>query len=227
MRNALTNFKIELGRISDVSSWLSTQPALTVNMTDATYAIRCGAVVLLCGYFENFLKECLKEFIEDVNGLKKPLLKIPESMRHTHYRGGAKALERNLKFDKQNGNTYLCDDLSARLASFSDPNNYCLAWEAFANTKSNPGPDVVAEMLGSVGVDKPWEKIRVATPAGSINLKTFLTSFIAMRNECAHSGNIGTPPSAVELGEYVTNLATLGAAIVQVLQPRFGDIKNF
>ena len=56
MRSALADFQSEISRIDKVADWLITPDALESKMMPATVAIRCGAVVLLSGYFETFLK---------------------------------------------------------------------------------------------------------------------------------------------------------------------------
>jgi hypothetical protein len=224
MRAALSSFQQEIGRIDKVAAWLTTPEAIRPEMAPATWAVRCGAVVLLSGYLESFIKDCMRAFITQVNDLGQPMTKLPEAMKHTHFRNGAKALEWQLREDKKVGDTSRCEDLSARLASVSAVTGYTLAWEAFANTQANPGPDVFAELIGAVGVARPWEKLRAATPPGLVDLNTFLTSFIAMRNECAHSGNTTSPPGAADLLQYGQNLSGLGAAMVSVLTQRLDEI---
>jgi hypothetical protein len=224
MQAALTSFQQDIARIDKVAAWLTTPAALTTDMFPATWAVRCGAVVLLSGYLESFIKDCMRGFITQVNALGQPLTKLPVAMKHTHFRLGAKALEWQLKADKKAGNTTRCENLAHRLASVSVVTGYTLAWEAFANTRANPAPDVVGELLVSVGVEQAWRKLRAATPIGLVDLHTFLTSFIAMRNECAHSGNITSPPGAADLLQYGQNLSGLGTAMVTVLTVRLGEI---
>lgn len=224
MQAALASFQQEIARIDKVAAWLTTPEAIKPDMAPATWAMRCGAVVLLSGYLESFIKDCMRAFITQVNDLGKPLTKLPEAMKHTHFRNGAKALEWQLKEDKRAGDTTRCENLAARLASVGAVTGYTLAWEAFANTQANPGPEVVGELIGAVGVAKPWEKLRAATPPGMVDLQTFLTSFIAMRNECAHSGSTTSPPGAADLLQYGQNLSGLGTAMVTVLTQRLGEI---
>lgn len=224
MQAALASFQKEIARIDKVADWLTTPAAITGDMVPATWAMRCGAVVLFSGYLECFIKECMCAFITRVNALGQPLTKLPEAMKHTHFRMGAKAIERQLKDDKKIGDTTRCEDLAARLASVSAVTGYTLVWEAFAHTEANPSPEVVGKLLSAVGVEKPWDKLRAATPTGLVDLHTFLTSFIAMRNECAHSGNTTSPPGAADLLQYGQNLSGLGAAMVDVLTRRLADI---
>ncbi len=226
MQTALTNFENEIKRIDKVAGWLTMPTALSTDMIPATLAVRCGAVVLLSGYLETFIKECMCAFITQVNNLGQPLSKLPDRMKHTHFRVGAKVLGWQLRQDKMAGSMARCEELAGRIASVNSTSGrgYILAWEAFADTEANPGPGVIAKVLGSVGVEHVWRRLRAASPGGLVDLQTFLTSFIAMRNECAHSGNIAAPPSASELIEYGANLAGLGGAIVAVLTDRITEL---
>jgi hypothetical protein len=220
MLAALKSFQQEIARIDEVANWLASPHALTSQMAPATWAIRCGSVVLLSGYLENFLKDCMAAFITQVNALGKPLSKLPVDMKYTHFEYGARALGKQLKKDKKLGNTALCEDLAVRLASVNTSTGYTLAWEAFAETQANPGPIVIGGLLSAVGVNHPWKQLKASTPSGLGDLELFLTTFIEMRNECAHSGNTTSPPTASELLQYVQNFAGLGQAMITVLDSR-------
>jgi hypothetical protein len=97
MQAALTDFQQEIARIDKVAGWLTTPTALMPDMMSATWAVRCGAVVLFSGYLESFIRDCMCAFITQVNALGKPLTKLPEAMKHTHFRMGARALEWQLR----------------------------------------------------------------------------------------------------------------------------------
>jgi hypothetical protein len=97
MRSALAGFQSELSRIVKVADWLTTPQALESKMMPATLAIRCGAIVLLSGYFESFLKLCMCRFIEQVNCLGKPLSTLPARMKIIHFENGARALGREIR----------------------------------------------------------------------------------------------------------------------------------
>lgn len=129
MRSALADFQSEISRIDKVADWLITPDALESKMMPATVAIRCGAVVLLSGYFETFLKDCMCKFITQVNGLGKPLSTLPGKMKITHFENGARALSKEIRKAKKINDTSLCEDLAARLASVSASTGYTLAWK--------------------------------------------------------------------------------------------------
>jgi hypothetical protein len=224
LRTALANFRKDIDRIDKVADWLTSQPALASDMWPATWAIRCGSVVLLSGYLESFLKDCMCSFITHLNGLGIPLTKLPKKMKYIHFENGARALSKQIKRDKKSGDMTHCEDLAARLASVSSATGYQLAWEAFADTRANPGPEVIKDIINSVGIDSPWEKLKAASPPNLGDLELFLMSFIEMRNECAHSGYTTSPPTASDLIGYGESMDGIGKAIVNVLEVRLTEL---
>ncbi|HDR9152795.1 TPA: hypothetical protein QDA88_005203 [Burkholderia vietnamiensis] len=209
---ATDDFLESLGVTEQVGLSLSTPPAVKPSQLQITNAISCATVVLISGYFENFLKNLVKEYIEKLNALGKHLTAIPLDMQLKHYAGGADALAWASKEDKALGSTSVSQDLSRRLASLSQPTGYILAWEAFANTKSNPGPETVKMILAGLEVDKAWTEINALTTLHG-RLDTFLMSFIKMRNVCAHTGRHHTPPTGFDIVEYVGKFGALAECI--------------
>jgi hypothetical protein len=209
---ATDEFLGSLDVTEQVGHSLTMPEALKSSQLLITNAISCATVVLISGYFENFLKNLVKEYIEAINGLGKPLSDIPFDMRLKHFSGGADALVWTSKEDKLLKTTLISQDLSRRLASLSQPSGYILAWEAFANTKSNPGTETVKTILSGLEVEKAWTEINDLQKLHG-RLDTFLTSFIKMRNVCAHTGRHSTPPSGVDIVEYVDKFRALAECI--------------
>jgi hypothetical protein len=209
---ATDSFLSSLDIIDHVGLSISSPEALKSAQLPVTNAISCACVVILSGYFENFLKDVIREYIESVNGLGKPLCDIPFSMQYKHYSGGAEALTWASKRDKDLGTTAYSQDLTRRLGSLDQAVGYALAWEAFANTKSNPGADTVSALLSGLEVEKAWTEINgLQTEHG--RLDTFLTSFIKMRNVCAHTGRHPSPPSGGDILGYVEKFRALACCI--------------
>jgi hypothetical protein len=223
MRTALATFQSDIGRINKVVDWLITPPAAAPDMLPATVAIRCGSVVLLSGYLESFISNCMEEFITRLNSLGKPLDRLPNKLKLTHFDNGARVLQYQLKRDRRAGDTSVCEDISARLASVASNTGYQLLWEAFADTAANPGPSVIGGVLSGVGIEDPWTQITSNLPAGIGNLQLFLTSFIEMRNECAHSGLSAAPPTPNDLLDYGRNLSELATAMVTLLEAKLAE----
>jgi hypothetical protein len=227
MQTAVANFRADLSRVEKLALWLTTPEALKVDMAQATWAVRCGAVVLLSGYFESFLRECMSAFIRDLNALNKPISKLPAKIRYTHFENGARALERLVKTEKQAaGVTVKCEDLASRLASVRSANGYTLVAEAFTETKANPGPRVVADLLRAIGVENPWKHLRAAAPKALGDIELFLTTFIELRNECAHSGSTTSPPTASDLDQYCKNFEGMATAVTAVLTQQINALNS-
>lgn len=222
MRGALKNFQDDVARINKVAGWLNREVLTTKNILHEVGAISGGCVVLLSGYFESFLKECMHDFIIAVNELKKPFHVLPAKMRYTHFDKGGKALQKEIKRDKKvNGTTKNAEKMADRLASDQ------LVWEVFVDTQANPGPDAIKDLIESVGIEKVWERLEAVTIAGKGNLKIFLGNFIVMRNECAHTGSIVSSPATSDLIGYGENLITISGAIVTLREEHLERIKVF
>lgn len=218
MRAALAALQGDVDRIRAVTDWLDTPQALTLRQ--ATDAIRSGCVVLLCSYFETFVKDTVKAFVRDVNALGRKFEDLPDKIKYTHFERGGRYLEKASRNDKKNGNTSLCDDLATRLYSTTKGTNYTLVWEAFADTRSNPRPSVVGEILGLFDIDKPWKKIDQKTGGKGDILNTFLDTFIEMRNVCAHTGSNAQPPTSQGIRDDIDNILVISQAIVEVLEEK-------
>lgn len=213
-----------LAVVDQVAALISLPTALSPANLPTTNAISCGVVVLLSGYFESFLKDIVEDFIGELNSLNKPLVSIPYEMRHKHFASGAQALTWASKKDKKSNQTTNSEDLARRLASLANPLNYELAWEAFADTKSNPGPDVVSGMLKGLGIEKAWPEINgLVTEHGQ--LQTFLGTFIEMRNTCAHTGQHANPPTGQIIYDYTLKFRALAECVDLVMGLKIDEFK--
>lgn len=222
---ATQNFAESLATIDLVGIELSSPAALASGRLPITNAISCASVVLLSGYFENFLKNIIKEFIGNVNNLGLPKNRIHDDMIRMHYTGGSEALAWAAKADKSTGNFATSEDLSRRLGSFIAGGSNTLAWESFANTKSNPGPDVVASLLRGLMIKGGWSGINDLTSLHG-RMDTFLTSFMVMRNICAHTGKHSSPPSGIDICRYVDTFLGMCECIDILFAIRFQEIST-
>jgi hypothetical protein len=208
---ATNDYLSSLNIIEKVALTLSTPEALKPSQLQSTNAVSCSIVVLLSGYFENYLKDVIKEYVEAINDLNTPLASIPIGMRMKHYSGGADALVIASRRDGKLKSTSISQDLTRRLGSLDQP-KYYLAWESFANTKSNPGKETIATLLAGLEIEKGWNSINDLNKSHG-PLDMFIASFIEMRNVCAHTGRHQTPPSGVDLIDYIEKFKTLGECI--------------
>lgn len=224
MRAVLDDFKASLKTITAVSDSLASSTDISSEGLKKSDAISCGSVLLLTGNFESFLKGVVKAFIRELNDLNKPLEKIPESMLHAHFHKGGLALGQYIKQVKKGEKDISeVEGLSDRLASVSSPTGgYTLVWEAFTDTRSNPGPDVVKSLLGDVGIADVWRQINGLAGRGPMDL--FLTSFIAKRNVVAHTGAHPSPPTGSELFTACDNFECIAVSVFLLLEDRLSQI---
>lgn len=229
MQNVLAEFRRDAHQIAGITHWLDdhASEALASAALPTTNAIQCASIVLLSGYFETFLVEGVKRFIQAVNELGKPFGSLPEKVRHLHFVNGGTALARLAKRERKDtpGVTALSEDLAQRLASVNAVQGYSLVYEAFIDTRSNPGADVVRDLLSAFEIRDPWRRMDPHCDGQSNVLKTFLDSFIALRNECAHRGTTASPPTTAELRAYVNNLDTIARSFVGVLVERLAEFR--
>lgn len=222
---ATNEFLVSLDVVDRVAMSLSTQEAIKPGQLPVTNAISCASIVLLSGYFESYLKNTVKEYIEGINLLGKPVALIPHKMQVRHYMGGAEALLSASKKDKGLNTTFMSQDLTRRLGSLHNSVGYELAWESFANTKSNPSTETVATILAGLEVEKAWIEINGLQKEHG-RLDTFLESFIKMRNVCAHTGGHHTPPSSSDIVGYIERFRVLAACIDMLIGIRLEEFRN-
>lgn len=233
MRTALTSFQSSLIRIRDGADYMVQRTAAT--LSDAALRTffeiqRCGAVVLLTGYFESFLKDCVRAFIDGLSGSGVAFNALPDVIRDTHFESGGSILARASQAARRGRPTSFGgatrEDIAARLHSpnSSAAGGYQIVWEAFADTEANPGPAVVTNIAKRVGLTSVWPTIAakastaVGAPVSEGALVAKLADLVSKRNECAHTGTAGVIPTPIELKEYAETLDRIAQGIVGALE---------
>jgi len=171
----------------------------------------------MSGYLETFVKECMKAFVSRVNSSAIAFVDLPENVRLSHFRGGSKRVQEGVSKAKDTGDMAPLHDLARRLASVS-AQPFEVVWEAFTETHANPNGNTLKELANKVGVDDLWAKMRSRVPVGHGDLRTFLDSFIAVRNECAHSGRPSSPPTQSDVMSYADSLTAIAVGFVDLLE---------
>lgn len=179
-------------------------------------AIRSASVVLLSGYLESFLRQSAEIFFDEIHGKGVRYKELPKIMHRTHFISGVNNIQRSVKDDDE----FFSKTILA-LKNLTDPVSNDLSklyWNAFANTKGNPGPDVIKDYLRNFGVSDPFrvlaEKIRIDQNLIDITLN----SFISLRNECAHTGTTRNTPTTSEVRDFVYFLRRLTLGISRALE---------
>ncbi len=226
MLTVLSDFDASLDRIRAVAADMD-QRILTASpeerLRDET--MRCAATVILSGFFESFLKDCIQSYISFVCSRKVPFARLGDKMQRQHFVAGGQLLA--MKYRSDGRVSWVTSDhldIARRLASPCGPKpEYTLLWEAFASTGGNPGPSVILEILERLGVDKREKRLSEASGGMYSSLKLSLASFIEVRNECAHTGTALNVPSSNDLVRYCDMLHEIATAFVNVLEKRMSE----
>ncbi|WP_126935446.1 HEPN domain-containing protein [Corallococcus sp. AB018] len=192
--------------------------------------IQCASVVLLSGYFESFLKQLAEETVVTICSLGAPFSTLDKRIREAHFEHGGRVLQEVSKAARSSRPhdwvKASSADIARRLHSVSSPSGYEIVWEAFADTKANPGVDVVRDFLLRFGVQDGWDKIATHCKVTKSWAETALTNLIAIRNECAHTGRVSVIPSPSELRQFCDYLENLAEAIAALIQAHLNQIQK-
>lgn len=229
MRHALANFDSSLNRVRALANHIvaNTGAALAdASVRELHETQQCGAMVLLTGYFEAFLKDSVRRFIEALSNSGRPFATLPECIRNGHFEGGGRVLTKASEAGRRGRATPFGsasrEDIVARLHSTSSSGPYQILWEGFADTEANPGPDVVKGIARELGVTNFWPT--VSSKSGDpmrwsgTTLNTMLADLLAKRNECAHTGRVSPVPTGSDLLDYADMLHALGTGFVTALE---------
>lgn len=236
-QHALADFGTSLNRIRALANSIvsATAAALADSAVRELHETQqCGAVVLLTGYFEAFLKDLVRRFVEDLSASGIAFTGLPEKIRDRHFEGGGRVLMKAAEFARKGKPTPFGNatpqDLVARLHSVSNTGGtYQVVWEAFADTQANPGPDVVKEIAQGLGLTDFWRKISAhsgdAVRWSDSALTTKLGDLIAKRNACAHTGTVSPIPTAPDILDFADMLQAIGTGFVTSLEAELLNYK--
>ncbi|MBX9495869.1 hypothetical protein J8Z86_07220 [Yersinia enterocolitica] len=111
-----------------------------VNFVKANAMTRSG-LVLLCGYFEGFIREMSKEFIDIINDSQLKSKEIPISLLSEH------AVECLSKFKTKNATPF-----NAMIQSFIMDDCLILDSKKLSSTKANPSVDTIENIFFNFGI---------------------------------------------------------------------------
>lgn len=229
MQKAFPNLKASLRRVRAISDDIDArvQEALKEPSIQARHETTlCASTVILSGFLESFLREIAEEVISDICGRGVPFTSLPSRIRIAHYWDGAMYLREMARRDKRENPILLAkaSDAARRLASVGNAElPYEILWEAFAETQANPGPEQIATFLRRFHIEQPLETLAGAMNTTSNNLVLRLTSFMEIRNECAHTGSATKVPTTTEVHAFCDLIEQLGQGIVDIFQDILGN----
>ncbi len=167
------------------------------------------------------MKEVAEGMISEICTRNIPFQNLPDKIRVTHFLAGGYFLHQKAK-DEQKAKAFAMNesaDVVRRLASAGVPQPpYELLWEAFADTKANPGPDAIGDFLRNFGVQKPLPTLAAAMNVSENTFVIPLLSFMEVRNECAHTGSSSNVPTTSDIQGYCDLVEQTASGTVLVLQ---------
>lgn len=235
MRVALVNLYSSLGNVRDLINEIvaNTSRALANPRVRVRHETQqCGSIVLMTGYFEAFLKDVVRAFISDLCQANTDFTGLPDVIQNIHFEVGGRVLTEVSRARRSSGFTPLGivprEDVAERLYSpaFNDSaKSYAIVWEAFADTKSNPNPGVVAEIAKNLGMKNVWPTIAAKSGSGHSDstLSTALQNLIVLRNSCAHTGTVSPIPTAADILDHLQNLEWIASGLVYALEDELNN----
>jgi RiboL-PSP-HEPN len=228
MQKALANLKSSLNRVLDIVVDIDAhaQDALKDPAIQARHETTlCAATVILSGFLESFLRELAEEVINDICNRAIPFDTLPPKVRITHYWEGALQLRETARQEKSQNPVALTEalNIAKRLASVGTIQlPYELIWEAFAETRANPGPDQIGDFLRRFEIADPLPTLAAAMKTTPNTLVISLDSFMKVRHECAHTGSAKIMPTTTDVTAYCALIERLGTGMVDVFQDILG-----
>lgn len=221
---ALADFEAALDRIDRLAQTIFQNTSVAPEIRELNETQQSGCTVLLTGFFEEFLKGAIRNYLCALPRTGIEFGKLPKKVRQTHYEGGGRVLSevvgREARKKPQFFSGISADDVVFRLYSPANSNlkEYAIVWEAFADTKQSPTSDTVSDLLKGVDVGDVWPSIH--TIAGKTTLDSQLRELVEKRNECAHTGRNRNAPTPPQILGYVEALRLIGRAVVELLSKK-------
>lgn len=229
IEDALVGLSSSLNRVRSLANRLIADTGLALSdsaVRELHETQQCAAVVLLSGYFEAFLKDLVRRYIDELSNCGVAFADLPAAIQHGHFEGGGDVLTKTslaLRTGRVTpfGNPTPRDVVARLHSAASAAGTYQIVWEAFARTESNPGPEIVKKIAKSLAVENFWPQvsIRSGNPArwAETALVAQLSDLISQRNECAHTGVVAPIPTAAKIIEYVEMLDAIATGFTSLL----------
>ena len=199
------------------------------NLRAQQETIQCASVVVMSGYLEVFIRDLAKAFFDELKqrgtGLRVLDVVAPDvGYSLTHFRNGAKILAAMSK--SSDADQKACEDFIRKLNAPLIEEREPPVWEAFAMTEANPGPKVLRAFLKGLGIKDSLKAVSdaVNTRYSENVFETTLTSFIAIRNECAHTGKAKQVPSPQTIEDHIDMLRTLTLGMSKVVDAKINTL---
>lgn len=234
MKSALSNFVDSLDRVRDITVDIDQNlSAALANVTvlERHETMQCAATVILSGYFESFLGDLAEAFVRELCAKAIPFNSLPLRIRATHFGNGgeflAKMSKREAALLKRDPNLHRLIDsetIAQRMASVVSSAAYDLIWEAFAEARTNPGPETLKEFLSRFDIKDGWKSLATGTGLSETTMEASLISFRSIRNECAHTGTATKIPTPSDIRDYCDLLQRVASGIADILEAHLSGL---
>jgi len=208
-------------------------------------------VILLYGYFENFIERIAKQYVKEIAGLAESFEQLPERIRKNHFSKSIE-LSQKLSLDKYKGLTTQ-DQIIANLFSCQNiqSKNFTLNVESYSMHTANVRCEIIDAVFTDVGVEKINQKI-IDEPnfskylrdndvefralpesevkflrGATLKLQERLKELAQRRNEIAHGVQVDNILSTEILQtEYINFLRQYAQSLNQVLQASISSFQK-
>ncbi|MNX91889.1 hypothetical protein D3C86_1240060 [compost metagenome] len=208
-----------------------------------------AAVVLLHGHWENFLRELMRAFIEDLKSKGLGYSSLPGCIRDTHRTRTSELLYKHMQFFED----ITVEDVAAGFhKSLCNNDSSGVVAQAFCITESSADQKVVSKLFNQIGCPDVWlqiteaifgEKLDEVINAGKGDarfkrkqrVKTIngqrevilakLTRLVAARNQVAHQGlSTSLTPDFPTIRSWISLIEQLGGACISISKRRLTEI---
>jgi hypothetical protein len=113
-------------------------------------AITRAGLVLLCGYFEGYIRDVVEEFIDTINDNKKPINSLSPPLF-------CSILEQMPGIDKKNE----FNKLDTLKESIINNKHFKIKKEKFGKTSGNPTVDTIESIFSNIGIENVIDKLSI------------------------------------------------------------------
>lgn len=182
--------------------------------------LRGGAAVLMVAAFENYLREAVSEFLDQINSSTPScdFSKLPSTLQKASIVSGLEIAMRGRPGAKKRTDSQRIADI--RTIATRIVNDQINSSEV-ANTRSNPNSELVQNMFRSVGVRNVFSKAKASfdtlwgVPTAATFIRDNLDAIVQRRHIVAHTAS-ALSISRVDLAE--------GRRFVSILTPVLDDL---
>ncbi|MCW3700998.1 HEPN domain-containing protein [Burkholderia cenocepacia] len=196
---------------------------------DQHNTIQLGAVVLLSGFLESFLRSACESYFAELASKGFGMRSLGDEYLKVHLREGAGHLADLVKRESKRKNSLSDSSAFVRrlVAPISDATKSPV-WEAFARTQGNPSAEVVKSILQGLDIKGGFSALDTAigNKYSAATMAQLLNNLNDLRNECAHTGTTTNVPQPSTINDLVQFTRLLALAICRLLDRKVTELTS-